>query len=539
VTTHATGVEPAVWDLLAGMLREPWGQTSPSVYETGRVVTLAPWLTGHADRVRWLLAVQRADGCWGGPDGYALVPTLSAVEALLTTLHRPVAPPGDRSTVSVAPPGDRSTVSVASPGDRSAVSDADGELRIAAAAGRGVRALADLGTTTMPDTPAADLLVPDLVGRINAHLDRTGRPRLPLPAGVGVDRLVRTRQQLASGAPVPDKLLHAAEAVAELVHRAPGVRPVPPGSVGASPAATAAWLGGAGPDADPEARSYLDAVARRHGGPVPCAVPITAFERAWVLSTLARAGVRLPAQPHMVRDLAAALGPGGTAAGPGLPADADTTAVTLYALALLGEPTDVGCLRPYRIGPHFCTWPGENGVSVTTNAHVLDAFGTHRGESDNHEVDHLAMWLCDQQNGDGSWIDRWHASLYYATSCCVLALDRFGHGGSVTRTVTRAVERAVEWVLATQRSDGSWGRWAGTTEETAYAMHVLRGIRREPDGRIVEAAARGRAYLQATIDRPGPALWHDKDLYRPAAIVRAAVIAALHLGRDTGRGPST
>jgi hypothetical protein len=403
VTTHATGVAPAVRDLFAGMLREPWGQTSPSVYETGRLVTLAPWLTGHADRVRWLLAGQRPDGCWGGPDGYALVPTLSAVEALLTTLQR---------------------------------SDTDGERRIAGAVGRGMRALADLGTATIPDTPAVDLLVPDLVDRINTHLDRMRRPRLPLPPGVGVDRWVRTRQHLAFGAPVPRKLLHAAEAVAEPVRRAPGVRPVPPGSIGASPAATAAWLGDAGTDADPEAHLYLDAVARRHGGPVPCAVPITVFERSWVLSTLARAGVPLPAHAPMVRDLAAALGPDGTAAGPGLPADADTTAVTLYALALLGEPTDPACLRRYRIGPHFCTWPGENGVSVTTNAHVLDVFGIHRGESD-PTAGELAIWLCDQQSGDGSWIDRWHASLYYATSCCVLALDRFGRAGAVSRTMAR------------------------------------------------------------------------------------------------------
>ena len=32
----------------------------------------------------YLLAEQRGDGCWGAPDGYGLVPTLSATEALLT-----------------------------------------------------------------------------------------------------------------------------------------------------------------------------------------------------------------------------------------------------------------------------------------------------------------------------------------------------------------------------------------------------------------------------------------------------------------------
>jgi hypothetical protein len=274
---------------------------------------------------------------------------------------------------------------------------------------------------------------------------------------------------------------------------------------------------------------------------VPCALPIPVFERSWVLSTLARTGVPFTAPTAMARDLAAALGPDGTAAGPGLPADADTTSVALFALASLGVPTDPGCLLRYRVDGHFCTWPGENGVSVTTNAHVLDALGMHvatggvsTSDSLVPTVDRLAGWLCDHQTSDGPWIDRWHASLYYATSCCVLALDRFGRSGPAARAVTPAVDRAVAWVLDTQRPDGSWGRWTGTTEETAYAMHVLLGTRRTPDGRTERAVARGRAYLLETVDAPGPALWHDKDLYRPGAIVRAFTIAALHLASDRG-----
>jgi halimadienyl-diphosphate synthase len=501
VTLHATGVSAAVRDLFDSMLHEPWGQTSPSVYETGRLVTLAPWLAGHDERVRWIRSEQRADGTWGGPDGYALVPTLSAIEALLST------------------------------------QDGSG------AVDRGLRAVTALMSNlgTVPDTPAADLLIPALVGHINERRGN-GRPPVPLPAGIDGRRLAAVRRLLLSGAPVPDKLLHAAEAVADIVRAAPAGYPEPSGSVGASPAATAAWLT-ARPGAAGGALDYLETVVGRHGGPVPCAVPIPVFERSWVLSTLARTGVPYSAPPTMVRDLAAALGPDGTSAGAGLPADADTTSVALFALALLGEPTDIGSLWRYRVDAHFCTWPGENGVSVTTNAHVLDALGIHQaiqqaeaaGDMSTNlaiAVDRLAMWLCDHQISDGSWIDRWHASLYYATSCCVLALDRFGRTGQAARAVGPAVDRAVAWVLGTQRPDGSWGRWAGTTEETAYAMHVLLGTRRAREPQVVEAAARGHAYLVAAADEPGPALWHDKDLYRPAAIVRAYIIGALHLARS-------
>src|SRR5690348_15962583 len=87
MTTHDLLV-PAARELVASLLRQPWGQVSPSVYETGRLVTLAPWLPGHAERVTFLLHRQRVDGGWGAPGGYQLVPTLSATEALLATLRR-------------------------------------------------------------------------------------------------------------------------------------------------------------------------------------------------------------------------------------------------------------------------------------------------------------------------------------------------------------------------------------------------------------------------------------------------------------------
>jgi hypothetical protein len=46
------------------------------------------------------------------------------------------------------------------------------------------------------------------------------------------------------------------------------------------------------------------------------------------------------------------------------------------------------------------------------------------------------------------------------------------------------------------------------------------------------AVARGRDWLLAAPDwADGPALWHDKDLYLPGAIVEAAILSALHLAR--------
>ncbi len=506
-------VPTAAGELMMDLMFRPWGQVSPSVYETGRLVTLAPWLLGHDDRVAYLVKTQRPDGSWGVPDGYGLVPTLSATEALLSVLIR-----GDRGM-------DRDVL----------VRAVRGGLRVLSGW------LAETDAATLPDTPAIEIIVPALVSLINAHLD--GLPeceigRLPIPAGMSDVPLGRIRQRLESGAALPDKLLHALEVGGRSAAGAPAVSPTSIGTVGASPAATAAWLSGSElPDPGHHARRYLEAVAVRHGGPVPVGLPITVFERGWVLSWLARAGVPFDAPPEMLADLRAAIGPAGTPAGAGLPPDADTTSVALYALALLGVPYEPDSLLAFETATHFCTWQGEEGSSVSVNAHVLDAFGQYAAARPDLASRYaavpgrLAAWLRERQRPDGSWEDRWHASPYYATVSCALALHEFGGPESAA-----AVRTAVRWAMDTQREDGSWGRWGGTAEETAYAMQLLlmTGL---PDGdeNRAEAVRRGYRYLLASADpADGPALWHDKDLYLPMAVVRAAVLAALHLAQSSG-----
>lgn len=506
VTSRAAGqAGAAAGELVTSLMFRPWGQVSPSVYETGRLVTLAPWLIGHEERIAYLLARQRPDGSWGAPDGYGLVPTLSATEALLSALSRDKARP-----------------------DHQALRDAaERALRVLA------RWLAD--PPPLPDMPAVEHIVPSLIALINERLTRlTGLTPLALPEGLGHEGLALIRSWVESGAELPEKLLHALEIAGPSAAGAPAVRPTAIGTVGASPAATAAWLGEQGArDAQDPARGHLEAVARRHGGPVPVGLPITVFERGWVLSCLLRAGVPVDVPPEMAADLRAAIGPAGAPAGPGLPADADTTSVALYVLALLGMPHEPDSLWAFHSGPHFSTWPGEQGTSVSVNAHVLDALGRYaacRPESAARygpAVAGVADWIRDRQHADGGWSDRWHASPYYAAASCALALDEFGGEGSV-----EAVRASVDWVLDTQRPDGSWGRWEGTAEETAYAMQVLLLTRWRADRRCVRAARDGLEFLEGSPGGDHPPLWHDKDLYTPFAVVQASIIASSHLARQ-------
>ncbi|MCF6474106.1 hypothetical protein FAF44_37845 [Nonomuraea sp. MG754425] len=503
--TSAADLAAEAGELVTSLMLRPWGQVSPSVYETGRLVSLTPWLTGHLERIDYLVRTQRPDGSWGAPDGYGVVPTLSATEGILSALTRE-----DEG--------------------------ADRE-RLAGAADRGLRVLSTWlgGPLDLPDMPAIEHIVPSLVDRINRHVEGLpGRTPVPLPEAMNYDTLHLVRSRVKSGEEVPEKLLHALEIADDAAAGAPGIRPTAIGSVGASPAATAAWLGAHGEhDAHEPARGHLEAVVRLFGGPVPVGLPITVFERGWVLSWLLRAGVAVEVPPEMVADIRAAIGPAGTPAGPGLPADADTTSVALYALALLGAPHEPDSLWGFRSGTHFATWPGEQGVSVSVNAHVLDAFGEYvrrrpaAAPRYDAAVADLAGWIRDQQQPDGSWTDRWHASPYYATASCALALDAFG--GDASREVVRA---AAEWTLDTQRADGSWGRWEGTAEESAYAIQILLLTRGDADPRRLRAADRALTHLTASTGGEHPPLWHDKDLYVPRAIARAAVIASSHLVRQ-------
>lgn len=523
-------------DLLAELAAEPWGQISPSVYETSRVVTLTPWLTGHEARVEFLVRGQRADGSWGGPCGYALVPTLGATEALLTTLvratasARPMAPAMALDAAELLPPVERGLDLLS-------------------------RLLRLVTPNDIPDTPAIEIIVPALVALINQHLDRLpqtrvtgldpwrGSARLPLPAGMDDRPLAMFRSMLGAGSAVPIKLLHSLELAGPAAAGSPRTRPLPLGTVGASPAATAAWLGDPCP-VGPGHRAvrYLEAATVRHDGPVPSFLPLTAFERAWVLGSLASAAIDLDMPDDLVTDMHTTLGETGTPGGPGLPPDADTTSVTLHVLAQLGAPGRLGCLRHYETATHFCTWVGESTPSVTTNAHVLDAVadmlpGRPDGSSWPASVTQkVSAWLCDQQLEDGMWLDRWHASPYYATACATVALSR-AHRGTWTGRPAAAIHRAVDWVLGTQRADGSWGRFNGTGEETAYAIQVLLlGFSAASDAVVSDAAAlaaaRGYSYLQYTQqqqDDDVPPLWHDKDLYAPVTIIRAVRLCAQHL----------
>lgn len=495
--------------LLTRCAAYPPGEISPSVYETARIASLAPWVAQQEGRLRFLLASQQQDGSWCHIDDYALIPTLSALEALLQCLRR--------GETGLAPSG-----------------------ALIEASRRGLQALARMLDPTSPvpvaDTIAAELIIPSLVEDIHAHshelrvdpipgLESWADVRFALPAAADFPLLLRIR---SNGAQLPAKLHHTLEALKPRAHgNASGIKLVN-GNIGCSPAATAAWIDGtASVGENASATAYLHGLASRHGGPVPGVSPITTFEYAWSVWALARAGVDVHVPAAIADYLRCAITDEGSAVAEGLLCDADTTAVVVCCLGHLGIEVPVDCLYRFDRGSHFVCWTGERNPSVSANAHVLEALTQHAARhpqmalAEPSALARIAQWLLAHQNADGFWLDKWHASPYYATHCCVAALVR--GGGAV------GVERARRWVLETQREGGGWGWWRATREESAYAVQTLLGGDRRPSSEILDAVGRGEEFLHVTRGTDDPPLWHDKDLYAPVNVIEAEVLAASHL----------
>jgi hypothetical protein len=516
--TSPESVRRAAATLLTELAADDLGRVAVSNYDTARLVVLAPWLAGHEARVEHLRLAQQPDGGWGGAGGYGLVPTLAAVGAMLTELDRT----GGRGR----------------------------RRRLARAAVRGAAALhqwlgPDAEPVAGPGTIGADLIVPALLDELRDLAARGGgNPFLAdlpdgaveamrLPAGTDRRLLDRVRTRLVARDlpqhwwPCLDVLGPAAVANPSVQARA--------GAVGCSPAATAAWLGGA--SGDRSALAYLDAVQSRGGGPVPPVIPVTYFETAWVLNNMSVGALSPPVPPRLLLRLETGLTGQGAPLAPGLPVDCDHTAGVLSALLRHGRIHTPDRLLDFRSSGRFAGRPDGDDLPVSTNAHVLEALAlylTHRPAARWRfaaPAQMAAEWLREQQSPDGCWWDGRHASPYYPTAGALQALLLHDGGG-----YRDTIDRAVAWLRDTQRPDGSWGRWQGTVEETGYAVQAL------AKAAAVGAAAailRGYRFLAGQPPDPvHPPLWHGKDLYTPLAVVQAVCLAALHLGSRIGRPPN-
>ncbi|GGV94762.1 hypothetical protein GCM10015535_60800 [Streptomyces gelaticus] len=492
--------------------QDGWGSVGPSLYETTRVLSAAPWLPGEPRRITYLLEQQAPDGSWGeGPLPYRLLPTLSGVEAALAVLQR-------------------------------GTTSAEVTARLTAAVNRGLDVLRSLPPVCpWPDTAAAEILVPSLVAEINEKLGSLttgedmpgiGGPLLPVPGGFHESAPAYVARRYEPTGSLPVKFHHTFEGIAGYIP--PALVPDVEGLLGSSPAATAARAARS-PATTPQAVADLTAVAQRYDGLFPEAAPLRVVERLWVAAALARAHLPAAALPTVRRWAEEIYDSQGVRGAPGLMTDADDTAMSVLVASLVDLPYDPAPLDLFHNGSHYDCYIGEDTGSVTANAHALQALVSYLRRCPTADgmygprAAKLCDWLTGQQQPEGHWTDKWHASPYYATARSVTALAQYGG-----HQASRAVQSAAAWTTDTQRADGSWGVWGGTVEETAYAVKILLSAATPaPQPQHTRALDLAETYLRAAshASRRHPALWHDKTLYAPTAVIEAEVLAARELLR--------
>jgi halimadienyl-diphosphate synthase len=306
------------------------------------------------------------------------------------------------------------------------------------------------------------------------------------------------------------------------------------GSLGSSPSATAYYLSFHADDQ--RAWTYLESVQKGNQQAV-CLYPFHIFELTWVLLHLSYSGLPVTelAGPDVWCDLQANVTPHGLALDRAFGiADADCTSVGAQLLIKAGYDFDPMILRRFedKRTRLFRVYDYERNMSIGVNAHALDALRLMPDYPDRPQVrDEVRLALLANRIDETYWVDKWHASPYYGTAHAVIALLQSGF------SLVDEIGYSIDWLLHTQRPDGSWGFFdSGTAEETAYAMLALLQFHRQRPVANVDMFHRAADYLKCAYTQPDavfPSLYIGKVLFAPYALIRAAILGALLLYTET------
>jgi len=157
----------------------------------------------------------------------------------------------------------------------------------------------------------------------------------------------------------------------------------------------------------------------------------------------------------------------------------------------------------------FCDF-GEalDPPSADVTGHVLEAFGLLGMSREDLAVKRAYQYLLTEQETDGSWFGRWGVNHIYGTAAVLPGLAAIGDD-----MASPHVRRAVHWIIEHQNTNGGWGetcasymdeklrgRGPSTASQTAWAiMALVAADHRSSDAAIL----RGLDYLLITQRRDG------------------------------------
>jgi halimadienyl-diphosphate synthase len=296
------------------------------------------------------------------------------------------------------------------------------------------------------------------------------------------------------------------------------------GSLAESPSATAYFAKFVNPG-NPAALEYLHSIVSPAGG-VPNVAPIDVFEVSWTLWNLSLipgfpASVFRPAQKHL-KFLANSWQPGqGLAYASACSApDSDDSALVCDVLSRYGYKFDgLATVLSYEEQDHFRCCGLESNPSISANVHILCML-RQMGLSLDHPAIQKILGFLARTKREDYWCDKWNMSPFYVSSHAIIACAGLDN---------ELVNSAADWLVRSQRPDGSWGFGISTAEETAYALQAL-WVWNEKGKNISRGCfSRGRAWLRDHSEPPYPPLWLGKCLYSPELVIQSAIVSALAL----------
>lgn len=258
-------------------------------------------------------------------------------------------------------------------------------------------------------------------------------------------------------------------------------------------------------------------------GFAPTLYPIEIFGSAWICYNSLLVGVKNYAEAEF---LSSSWNDDGLALSKDFPiVDLDTTAMVFRVLEKAEDALAV--FEQFEAAEYFVCYKNERVPSVGANIHMLDAIKNINTPQSQSWKEKIVKYLRAEIVDGSFWSDKWHLSPYYTTSHGIVALSGIDD---------RITQNSVEWILKTQKADGSWGVFdQGTCEETAYCVLSLYYIKSE-DERIREAIEKGKSYLLKHFESyTYPELWVGKVLYCHIGVVKSAIECAIIAGEKVTR----
>ncbi len=295
------------------------------------------------------------------------------------------------------------------------------------------------------------------------------------------------------------------------------------GSISYSPSATAFYALHVRPN-DRAALEYLRRVAPE--GKAPNVSTFDVFEQAWTLWNLSLTGgldaeILELCQPHLdFLQNAWVPGSGAGFAANYAPKDGDETSLVYEVLNSFDRKVDTEAVLSYEEPYYFRCFALESNPSVSATVHVLSALRQGGFEVSHPAIEKIITFLGVGRVQRPFWFDKWHASPYYVTAHAIIACAGYHD------TLAQA---AVQWLLNTQRKDGSWGYYMPTAEETAYCLQALTVWHQHSGNIPYEVFLRGGEWLRENMAPPYFPLWIGKCLYCPELVVRSSILSALLL----------